>query len=108
MLDGLPHPRVRDGEKIDLPLGYQTLQQLVREESQVHAFRAWPDQDMVRLEDKVHRLDGEAFLLLQVERWQGLRSALLIDMVNEVQPLQRMYPGDLGPEHAVGREQGSD
>ena len=33
---------------------------------------------------------------------------VLVDAVNEAQPLQRVHAGQLGPERAVGREQGAD
>ena len=47
-------------------------------------------------------------LLLQAERRQGLGGAVLVDPLDEAEPLQRMHAGRLGPERAVGREQGAD
>ena len=93
---------------LHLPFGDQPLQQLIRGAGQVHVLGVRPDQDMVGLEDQVHRLGGQLFLLLQAERRQALRGALGVDAVNEAQPLQRVHAGQLGPERAVGREQGAD
>ena len=108
VLDGVPNPPVRDGEKLDLLFGYQALQQFVRGKGQIHALRDWPDQDMIGLEDEVHRLERKAFLFFQAERRQGLCRAIFIDALNETQPLQRMHPGQFGPKCAVSREQGAN
>ena len=82
---------VRHREELDLPFGDQPLQQFIRGTSQVHPLGVRPDQDVVGLEDQVHRFGGKLFLLLQAERRQALGGALGVDAINERQPLQRMH-----------------
>ena len=106
-LEGIAHLRVHEKKEPDAPFRNERRQQLIRREGEAHLRRVRSDQHLIFLEDEVHRAGKFRLLLRLGQLWPALKPALLVEPVDEGQPLRRMDARQRHQGAPIGKD-GSD